>query len=46
LAQLRLFELGDEEWLKALKLEDYASGRARRAQALQQALFVYMEAIK
>jgi hypothetical protein len=45
LAQLRLLELGDEEWLKALKLEDYAPRRLREPQALQQALFTYTEAI-
>ena len=45
LAQLRLLELGDEEWLKALKLEDYAPRRPRKPQALQQALFTYTEAI-
>jgi hypothetical protein len=45
LAQLRLFELGDEEWLKALKLEAYAPRKTRRPQALQQALFTHAEAI-
>jgi hypothetical protein len=45
LARLRLFELGDEEWLKALKLEDYAPRKPQRPQALQQVLFTYTEAI-
>ncbi len=47
--QLRLFglaeTLGEEGWLKALRLEDYAARRrTRRPQALQQALFPYHEA--
>jgi transposase InsO family protein len=47
--QLRLFglaeSLGEEGWLKALRLEDYvARRRTRRPQALQQALFPYHEA--
>lgn len=45
LPQLRLFELGDAQWLKALKLEAYAPRRPRRPQALQQALLPYLEAL-
>ncbi|MBA3703342.1 MAG: DDE-type integrase/transposase/recombinase, partial [Rubrobacteraceae bacterium] len=47
--QMRLFglaeTLGEEGWLKALRLEDYAARRRpQRPQALQQALFQYHEA--
>jgi putative transposase len=46
--QMRLFglaeTLGEDGWLKALRLEDYAARRPRRPQALQQALFPYHEA--
>src|SRR5918994_1802008 len=48
LGQMRLFglaeTLGEDGWLKALRLEDYAARRPRRPQALQQALFPYHEA--
>jgi putative transposase len=47
-AQPRLFELmvlGDTGWLKALRKEEYALRKARRPQALQQALFSYIEAV-
>jgi hypothetical protein len=47
-AQTRLFELvilGDAGWLKALKKKGYAPRKPRRPQALQQALFSYMEAV-
>ncbi len=46
--QLRLFglaeTLGEEGWLKALRLEDYVARGPRRPPALQQALFPYHEA--
>ncbi|MDP8899920.1 MAG: helix-turn-helix domain-containing protein [Actinomycetota bacterium] len=46
--QMRLFGLseglGDDGWLKALRLEDYASRRPRRPGMLQRALFPYGEA--
>ena len=46
--QMRLFglaeALGDDGWLRALRLEDYAARRARRPGMLQQALFPYHEA--
>ncbi len=45
LPQLRLFELGDAQWLQALKLEGYASRRPRRPRALQEVLFSYLEAL-
>lgn len=46
LPQLRLFELGDAEWLKALKLGEYALRRPRRPQkTLQDALFSYADAL-
>jgi putative transposase len=47
-AQPRLFELvvlGDTGWLKALRKERYALRKPRRPQALQQALFSYIEAV-
>ena len=44
-AQMRLFGLaeglGEDGWLKALRLEDYASRRPGRPGMLQQALFPY-----
>lgn len=46
LPQLRLFgldPLGNDGWLKALRLEDYAPRRLR-PESLQQALFPYHEA--
>ena len=46
--QMRLFGLaeglGEDGWLKALRLEDYALRRPRRPGMLQQALFPYGEA--
>ncbi|MDQ3316384.1 MAG: helix-turn-helix domain-containing protein [Actinomycetota bacterium] len=46
--QMRLFglaeTLGENGWLKALRLEDYAVRRPRRSGMLQQALFPYQEA--
>lgn len=46
--QLRLFglaeSLGEDGWLKALRLDDYANRRPRRPGMLQQALFPYHEA--
>jgi hypothetical protein len=48
LAQPRLFGLtilGEAGWLKALRKEEYAPRKPRRPQALQQALFAYMEAV-
>jgi hypothetical protein len=46
--QPRLFgldALGEGGWLKALRLEGYATRAPRRPQALQQALFPYAEAL-
>lgn len=47
-AQMRLFGLaevlGEDGWLRVLRLEDYASRRPRRPGMLQQALFPYGEA--
>ena len=49
LPQLRLFDLGEalgeEGWVKFLKLDEYAPRRARRPNALQQTLFPYTQAI-
>ena len=46
---LRLFDLhealGEEGWLKVLKLEEYAPRQPRRPDKLQQVLFPYVEAI-
>jgi hypothetical protein len=46
--QPRLFglaeTLGDDGWLKAVRLDDYAPRRSRRPGMLQQALFPYSEA--
>jgi putative transposase len=47
--QLRLFELGEvlgeEGWIKVLKLEEYAPRLPRRPDKLQQVLFPYTEAV-
>ncbi len=47
--QLRLFDLaetlGEEGWLKAIRLRDYAPRTPRRPELLQQVLFPYTEAI-
>jgi putative transposase len=47
--QLRLFNLaevlGEEGWMKVLKLDEYAPRRPRRPDKLQQVLFSYTEAI-
>jgi hypothetical protein len=47
--QLRLFDLddvlGEEGWMKFLKLDEYAPRHARRPAGLQQVLFPYTEAI-
>ena len=47
--QMRLFglaeTLGKDGWLKALKLEDYASRSPRRPTMLQQVLFAYADAV-
>jgi transposase len=49
LAQLRLFDLaevlGEEGWIKVLKLDEYAPRQPRRPGELQQVLFPYTEAI-
>lgn len=49
LRQLRLFDLaevlGEEGWLKVLRLDDYAARSPRRSEMLQQVLFAYTEAI-
>ncbi len=46
--QIKLFgledALGEDGWLKALRLEGYAARSRRRPEALQQALFPYHEA--
>ncbi len=47
-AQPRLFgldSLGEGGWLKALRLEEYAAYARRRPDALQQALFPYLDAL-
>jgi putative transposase len=48
-AQLRLFDLGEvlgeEGWMKVLKLDEYAPRKPRRPEQLQQVLFPYTEAI-
>jgi transposase len=41
----RLDTLGETGWLKALKLEGYASRHPRRSLALQEALFPYLVAL-
>ncbi len=47
--QLRLFDLaevlGEEGWIKVLKLNEYAPPQPRRPGELQQVLFPYTEAI-
>jgi len=47
--QLRLFDLdealGEEGWMKVLKLDEYAPRKPRRPNQLQQVLFPYTEAI-
>ena len=47
--QMRLFGLaeglGEDGWLKALRLEDYAPRSSRQPTALQQVLFSYAETI-
>ena len=49
LPQLRLFNLGEalgeEGWMKAIKLDEYAPRLPRRPDKLQQVLFSYAEAI-
>jgi putative transposase len=46
---LRLFDLhealGEEGWIKVLKLEEYAPRQPRRPDKLQQGLFPYVEAV-
>jgi hypothetical protein len=46
--QMKLFALaealGEDGWLRALRLEDYAARRPRRLSTPQQALFPYHEA--
>jgi hypothetical protein len=50
LPQPKLFDLGevlgDEGWMKFLKLDEYAPRRLRRPDGLQQVLFPYTEAIR
>jgi hypothetical protein len=47
--QMRLFGLieglGEDGWLKALRLEDYAPRRSGRPEMLQQVLFAYTDAL-
>jgi hypothetical protein len=47
--QLKLFALeevlGEEGWLEALRLEEYAARIRWRPEALQQVLFSYLEAL-
>jgi len=49
LRQLRLFDLaealGEEGWLKVLRLDDYAARRSWQPETLQQMLFPYTQAI-
>lgn len=49
LLQLRLFDLGEvlgeEGWVKFLKLDEYAPRQPRRPDKLQQVLFTYTEAV-
>jgi putative transposase len=42
--QLRLFDLAETLWLRALRASDYAPRRPSRQEALQEALFPYHEA--
>ncbi len=47
--QLKLFDLaeilGEDGWIKAIRLADYAPRRPRRPELLQQVLFPYTEAV-
>jgi hypothetical protein len=43
--QLRLFALDEAGWLKALKLEGYATRRSPDPMALQEVLFPYLDAL-
>jgi hypothetical protein len=46
--QLRLFTLGglgENGWLKALRLDEYVPRKLQRPVAMQQALFAYAEAL-
>jgi hypothetical protein len=47
--QMRLFglaeTLGEDGWLKVLRLDDYAPRSSRRPQMLQQVLFTYTDAV-
>jgi hypothetical protein len=47
--QMRLFglaeSLGEDGWLKALRLDDYAARAPRRPGMLQQVLFAYLDAV-
>jgi hypothetical protein len=47
--QPRLFDLGEvlgeQGWIKVLKLEEYAPRKPRRPEQLQQVLFPYTEAV-
>ncbi len=49
-SQPRLFDLaetlGDEGWLRALRLADYTPRRSRRPEMLQQALFAFTDAVE
>lgn len=45
LPQLRLFELGEAGWLKALELDEYAPRKPRRLQALQDSLFPFLAGV-
>ena len=49
LKQLRLFDLGEtlgeEGWVKFVKLDEYAPRQPRRSDELQQILFPYTEAL-
>lgn len=44
--QLRLFDLADIRWIRALRANDYAPRRSYRPQGLQEALFPYAEALE
>lgn len=44
--QLRLFDLAEIRWLRALRTNDYAPRRPRRPQGLQESLFPYSEAVE
>ncbi len=46
MAQLRLFDLAEIRWLRALRANDYAPRRAYPAQDLQEALFPYAEVLE